>query len=423
MPAPRHPFESLKGSSLLNGFLAFGSAQALTRIVRLGALLVVARRVSPEMFGSAALALSLFELIRVLANAGIGQRLIVATDEELPALCETAYRLFWYVCLGVAAAQLIVAAIVVAIFDLAEVGAMLSVLSLVYVIMPPGLIQIFLTMRAMRLGRVARVSAVQAISDSVFTLLLAIIWPSAWALVLPKLLAAPIWTLLARNSTTWRPDNSVVPAPWREFAIMGPSILATEIMSAVRQNADKLVVGAIFGTELLGIYYFAFNAGLGITQSFVSACNTIVFPHFANAGRQGAAREFRKAFLTGMVMLAPVVAAQAAFSPFYVPIVFGENWIPAVPYIALLSLAALPLYAGAIVGASLRVERRPEREAFLTACASIAALIGLIIGSAFGLTGACVGYGIALCLTFLPAAMRRLLSHAHAPIETSGGIT
>ena len=84
-------------SPLVRAFIAFGSAEAATRILRLMSLLIIARLVTPEIFGAAALALSLFELVRVLTNVGIGQRLVIASDEDLPALCETAYRLFWVV--------------------------------------------------------------------------------------------------------------------------------------------------------------------------------------------------------------------------------------------------------------------------------------------------------------------------------------
>ena len=97
MTAIRPLYDKLTRSPLVRGLVAFGSAEAATRIIRLGALLIVARRVTPEIFGTAALALSLFELVRVLANAGIGQRLIVARDDELASLCRTAYRLFWLV--------------------------------------------------------------------------------------------------------------------------------------------------------------------------------------------------------------------------------------------------------------------------------------------------------------------------------------
>lgn len=423
MTAIRPFFDKLTRSPLVRGLVAFGSAEAATRVIRLGVLLIVARRVTPEIFGTAALALSLFELVRVLANAGIGQRLIVARDDELASLCRTAYRLFWLVCLTVAAIQLAVAAMVATVFALPQAGMMLALLALVYCVMPPGLVQIFLTMRAMRMETVARIAATQNIADSLLTVALVVVWPTAWAIVLPKLLAAPVWTVLARRSTRWKVDSRIAPAPYREFALMGPSVLATELLAALRLNADKLIVGALFGTEILGLYYFAFNAGLGLTQSFVAACNMVVFPHLAKASAADGVAEFRKAFATGLAMLAPVVAAQALLSPFYVPLVFGETWVPAVPYIALLSLAALPLYAGSLVGAALRVEGRPQHETLLTGLGSAAALAGLAAAAPLGLTAACLGYGLGLAVIFLPAAIRRLTRTSPSANLTQGALS
>ena len=423
MTAIRPLFDALTRSPLVRGLVAFGSAEAATRVIRLGALLIVARRVTPEIFGTAALALSLFELVRVLANAGIGQRLIVAREDELASLCRAAYRLFWLVCLAVAAIQLAVAAMVATVFALPQAGMMLALLALVYCVMPPGLVQIFLAMRAMRMEAVARIAATQNIADSLLTVALVLVWPTAWAIVLPKLLAAPVWTVLARRSTRWDGDSRIAPAPYREFALMGPSVLATELLAALRLNADKLIVGALFGTEILGLYYFAFNAGLGLTQSFVAACNMVVFPHLAKASAADGVAEFRKAFATGLAMLAPVVAAQALLSPFYVPLVFGETWAPAVPYIALLSLAALSLYAGSLVGAALRVEGRPQHEAVLTGLGSAAALAGLAAAAPLGLTAACLGYGLGLAVIFLPAAIRRLTRTTPSASLTQGALS
>ena len=404
MNAIRITFSAMASGPLVRGLVAFGSAEAATRIVRLGALLIVARRVTPEIFGTAAVALSLFELVRVLANIGIGQRLIVASQDELPALCRSAYRLFWIVCISVAGIQLAVAATLHSVFDLAEPAALLAVLSLVYFAMPPGLVQIFLAMRDNRMAAVARITAAQNMADSAMTVALVIIWPSAWAIVLPKLLAAPIWTVLARRSSTWRYDRLGPSASASEFAVFGPSILGTEVLGAARLHADKLLVGALLGTEALGIYYFAFNAGLGITQSFVSACNLVVFPHLAKAHASDALKELRMAFVTGLAMLAPVVAAQSFFAPLYVPIVFGEIWVPATPYIVLLSCAALPLYAGSLVGAGYRAGGRPQAETFITAVATGTALTGLALGASVSLEWACFGYGAGLAIAFLPAA-------------------
>jgi len=399
------------------GMLAYGSAEAVTRLVRLGAILVVARQTSPEMLGTAALALSLFELIRVLTQVGIGQRIITATEGELEAICRMAARLFWIVCAIVCALQLGVAGAVGLIFENGDAATMLAVLSLVYLFMPAGLVQIFLALRAQRMVATARVAAAQNVSDSLLTVLLVIVWPSAWAIVLPKLLTAPIWLVLARRTFAWTADRSVAPAAVVAFASFGPAILISEMLAAARLHADKLLVGALLGTEALGLYYFAFNAGLGITQAFVTACNLVLLPHLANVGAEEFELEFRRAFLISAGVATPLVAAQVLLAPIYVPIIFGAHWQAAIPYLSLLAGAALPLLGGALMGACFRAQGRPLAETGLMACATFAALVGLAIGAQTNLIAACLGFSLGLALVLLPAVALRIVSlpAAHAP--------
>lgn len=396
--------------AVARGLVAYGSAEAVTRAVRLVAILIVARRVTPEMLGTAALALSLFELVRVLANVGIGQRLIAATDEELPALCEAARKLFWLVCGTVALIQLAVAAAVALVWQQGEAAAMLAVLALVYPCMPAGLVQIFLTMREGRLPATARIAATQTMADNALTVALVLAWPSAWAIVLPKLLTAPIWTLGARRAHSWRSDPAIASASWRAFAGFGPAILLSDVLGAARVNADKLVVGALLGTEALGLYYFAFNAGLGITQSFVTACNLVVFPHLARARIGERDGEFRRAFAFGLALLGPVVAAQIALAPIYVPLLFGSGWADAAPYVTILAGAALPLYAGSLLGARWRAAGRPFAETHMQAAALVASLGGLALGATYDLAAACTGFAAGLALVLLPLAIQPLLA-------------
>ena len=405
------------------GMLAYGSAEAATRIVRLATILVVARQISPAMLGVAALALSLFELVRVLTNVGIGQRIIVATGAELESVCRAAARLFWVVCLSVTCIQLALAALLWTAFDLGEVAAMLAVLSLVYLFMPAGLVQIFLAMRSQRMTATASVAAAQNIADSVLTLALVLIWPSAWAIILPKVLTAPVWLVLARRTYSWSQDRAVNPAPLSAFRSFGPAILISEMLGAARLHADKLIVGAFLGTEALGLYYFAFNAGLGITQSLIAACNLVLFPHLSKLSGFEFEREFRRAFLGGLAIFGPLIAAQALLAPFYVPVVFGAKWTAATPFLALLACAALPLFAGSLIGARERALGDPAAETRLMAMATASGLTGLTIGCQISLAAACAGFGAGLALILLPAAIPHLArslpisSHAQGELK------
>lgn len=395
---------------VIGGFAAYASAEAVTRVVRIFAILVIARRTDPAMLGTAAAALSLFEMIRVLGNAGIGQRIVTAGADELERVCNTAQRVFWLVCCSVALIQLAAAATLLAITGEREVAVLLAVLSCVYLLMPPGLVQIFLLMREGRMGATARIAATQTMADHLLTVALVLIWPSAWAIVLPKLLTAPVWTVLARRARPWTPRPAAGYAHWRVFAVYGPAVLASEMLAAARLQADKLIVGAMLGLDALGLYYFAFNAGLGISQSLITAFGTVLFPCLCRAGGEREREaQLRQAFLLGLTPLVLLVACQGLLAPIYVPVLFGPKWVSAAPFLSLLCLAALPLMCGAMLGAKYRADGTPLRETRMAAAATALGLGGLALGASHSIALACIGYSAGLALAFCVPALRFIL--------------
>ncbi|WP_336980859.1 oligosaccharide flippase family protein [Altererythrobacter fulvus] len=399
---------------MIGGFAAYASAEAATRVVRIVTILVIARRTDPALLGTAAAALSLFELIRVLANAGVGQRIVAARADELDRVCNTAQRVFWLICVCVALIQLVAAAALAVITGEREAAAMLAVLSGVYLLMPPGLVQIFLLMREGRMGATARIGATQTMTDHVLTLGLVLIWPSAWAIVLPKLLTAPVWTLLARRARPWAPRPAAGYAHWRVFAVYGPAVLASEMLAAARLQADKLIVGAMLGLDALGLYYFAFNAGLGISQSLITAFGTVLFPSLCRAGGEREREvQLRQAFLLGLPPLVLLVACQGLLAPIYVPILFGPKWVSAAPFLSLLCLAALPLMCGAMLGAKYRADGEPLRETRMAATATVFGLGGLALGASHSIALACIGYSAGLALALCLPALRLAFPGSH----------
>ena len=395
--------------ALFSGLAAFGSAEVANRVVRVFAIVVIARRIDAAELGSAALTLSLFELIRVLANAGIGQCIVAASDSELTAVCNRARHLFWIWCSLVALIQLTVALVVWRVFGLTQAGAMLALLAGVYFTMPGGLVQIFLLMREGRLGAAARIGAVQTMADHALTMTLALLWPSAWAIVLPKLLTTPIWLAMARRAYFWRPDRNADLAPTNVFLRYGTGVLASELAVAARLQLGNLVIGATLGLSALGTYYFAFNAGLGITASFVSAFTTVLFPQLCAARTTlDRHRRFVRGLRFGLLLFLPVLLTQIALAQVYVPILFGPRWAFATGLVAMLALGAFPLILGAATTALLRAERRTGTDAAITALTCIVSLAGLTIGTAWGLNGAALGYVAGLAIVLIPAAVHFL---------------
>lgn len=372
-------------AQLARGLGSYGSAEVATRLVRLLTTVVIARSLAPAIVGEAALALTVFELVRVLERIGTGQQIVQAKPEELAATCNSVQRFYATWAAALMVLQLLVAALLASALHRPTAAAMLAVLTLVYPFMAGGHVQFYIAMRAGLVTRLARIGASQSIADQVLTAALLLMWPSPWSIVLPKLLTAPLWLVLARRAAPWRPDPAAgrIPAA-RMLRFAGPIMLA-DGMSALRTQGDNLIIAALLGTSALGTYYFAFNAGVGIVSALVTAFGTVAFPMLC-AAQVGAARiaMLRRIALGGAAVFVPIVTLQALAAPLYVPLVFGTHWAFAAPLIAILCLAGLPLLIAQITGCWLRAQGQVGTDAANSTLTCVLALGGLWLGANTG---------------------------------------
>jgi lipopolysaccharide exporter len=413
--------ESKGAERLVRGFGAHGSAEIVNRVVRLAATVVIARQLAPEIVGEAALALTLFEIIRVFANTGVGPKVIACPEKELAATCNTAHRLFWMWSGVLVLVQLAAAGLLAGMFDRPVAAAMLAMLSLVYLFMPGGLVQAHLAMREGLNGRLARIGATQAIADHILTAGLLLAWPSPWSIALPKLLTAPIWLIMMRKARPWRYAPYAGRSPMREMFGFSAGILASEVLTALRTQGDNLIIAATMGTSVLGVYYFAYNAGIGISSSLVRAFGIVAFPMLcaAHSGEERLAA-LRHVWVIGAAVFIPIVALQSFGAPYYVPLVFGERWSFAAPLIATMCLAGLALLVSTITTCWLRAEGRVHSDATSSLIVCVTALGGLFIGTRLdslqaAVVGLVIGQTIGAifnAIRVLPFGLRRKVDRA-----------
>lgn len=406
MPQIMTPIKSLIKHPVVTAMLAYGSAELAARLFRLLTVIVMAWQMTPEYLGVAALSLSCFEIIRVLGNIGVGQQIIAANDDRLEATCNSGHLIFWIWLPLVAVIQIIVALILWLGFDQLLAAQMLMALSAVYFFMPGGLVPCFRLMREKKLKTTARISAQQTIADHVLTALLLLIWPSPWAIVLPKLLTAPLWLIWMRNAYSWQRDVAAGTVAMRPLLGFSIKVLASDLLLAARSHCDKLIIGAAFGMGALGTYYFAFNAGISIMGSLIAAFGTVLYPHLC-AAQAGAQRvqTFKRYAGFGAAAFAFMLTVQILLAPIYVPLVFGAKWTMAIPLIMILALAAIPTFIATMIMVWTRSAGRPGFDLALSAISSIAALSALYFGSAFTLETAAASWVAALAIIAVPAGI------------------
>ena len=312
------------------------AAEGISRVGRILAAIILARQLDVAAFGVAAIALTVFELVRVFTENGIGAAVIRASDETVDAIANAAYRLMWIICLGLACAQLIAGLLVELAMPGRGLGLMIAALAGVYLIMPFGLVHAYILLREQRMKRVAVVGTSQTVADHLLTALLAITGFGAWAIVLPKLLTAPIWLAGIVWGRPWKRRREAGYAETSAILRFSLPVLGAELLTACRDQLDKILVSVFFGLEAVGLYYFAFNAGLGLSSALNRAFSTAFYPHLCAA--QNKVAGFRSALVGSVPTLSAAYIAQAAGAALYVPIVFGADWSHAAALVAVLCL-------------------------------------------------------------------------------------
>lgn len=378
----------LAGDRLVRNLTWYGLAELAARLSRLVATVILARYLTAAEFGVAAIAITCFELTRVITNNGIGQFVVRTAADRLAAACNTAFKASVIVCSAAVALQIIAGAAIAHVSARPELLAMIAALAGVYLLMVPGLVPVYLLMREGRIREIAAISVVQVVVDNLLTAAMAVAGCGAWSIVLPKLLTAPIWLVGVRRCLGWQRQPAAGEIAWRELLAFTAPILTSEILAAARVNLDKIVVAGMLGVEALGIYYFAFNAGIGFSLALTTALSNSLYPELArHAGSpQRMLARYDSALLRTALPITAVIGAQALASFFYVPLVFGARWEHAVMLVALLCVSAStkPLFdSGAQL---LRAANLPAAELAGALLFTVAALTALAAGLTRDLT-------------------------------------
>ncbi len=389
--------------ALIGNLMAYGASEVASKASRLLVVMAVARTMELKEIGIAATAIAAGDILKSLTENGVGQRIIAANDKDLPAVCATAQRIFWVWCLGLFAMQTVIAGGFYLYSDNTLLALLILILGAEYLLMPAGLVHVALAMRAGKLKQTASIAGAQVVGANLMSVILVLVWPSALALLLPRLLSAPIWLVAVRRLHPWRIDRTAGFAPLRPFFRYGRSVLGVELVKAMRLQADKLVIGLTLGTDALGLYFMAFNAGLSLSNAFTVAFATVLFPHLTRTVDRVAA--LRNSILIGVGLISPVVIAQALAAPYYVPVLFGDGWDGIADIVAILCLVAIPTTLWTAAAGWLRANERPEIELLVTIVLTVGVVLNTLVLAPYGLTVVAIGYAITTTVIMVTAAM------------------
>jgi PST family polysaccharide transporter len=221
-----------------------------------------------------------------------------------------------------------------------------------------------------------------------------------------------VWIIIIYRNHPWRPPKFFKLEKWQEITNFGKNLLGVELLVKLRSNIDYLIIGRFLGLEALGIYYFAFSAGVGITWNVMNSFFSALFPHLCEV--RGNYNELKKRFFSSLKMIltttGAIILLQSFLAPFYVPVIFGQKWIPAIPVLIIICLSVLPeplFWGGSVL---LNAIDKSQITLYLEVAFTIIFTVSILISVKWGILGVAVGALVSQLLV-IPVVIPILQKH------------
>jgi O-antigen/teichoic acid export membrane protein len=359
--------------------------------------LVLALLLTPENFGIVSLGASWIAATSVFAELGFGAALVQRKDVT-PGHLSTTFAINTGLGIALTAAGVVLAGPLARLFGVPGARSVFQVLSIGFLLNTVSLTQVALAQRDFRFRDLALRDIGASLAGGVVGIAMALLGFGVWSLVAQTIITALVGAVVLWRLSTWRPrlaDVSLASA--RELWDYSSRVFGFNLFKYFSQNLDKLLIGYLAGPATLGRYTFAYRVVVYPVATVSGALGNYFFVSFSRM-QEDLERVRKSYFKTGRVQAAlflPALAAVAAAAPSAVPLVFGVQWSPAIPFVQVFCLVAAAQALMGPVGQLMKSLDRPGWMLNWSVGFTALVLAGIAVGSLWGPFGIAVGVAAA----------------------------
>lgn len=349
-------------------------------------LAVTARLLSPDVFGIFGMAMLATLLPEVVMGGSLADGVIQRKDLRPGHL----NGVFWIhmVLFGVFMSGLwFMTPLVVAQFKQPELAMIVPVVAASSLFWALCTVPGALLRREMRFGVICIADTLSTAAALIVGIGMALTGFGVWALV---------WSEIARRFTKctalwiasgWMPSFTFTRADISDLMRFNVLALTNQIIMQIETAVPKFFIGMFLGAPALGHFNMAVRFYQQLTNVLLAPFSSVALPVVASV--QHDREQLHATFAAGTkaaTMLAfPAFIGAAAVAPVAIPLIFGEQWIPAVPAAQILTLAAVRAPVNVFNGEVLRGTGKPGIYTVLAAVGALVLIVLVPLITAYGI--------------------------------------
>jgi O-antigen/teichoic acid export membrane protein len=374
--------------SLIISFAEKYSALAIT----IGSTLLLARLLTPEDTGLYSVAAGLINLAQLVRDFGIGNY-IVQEEDLTPSRWATAVGISIALATIIGGGFALAAPVIATLFHEPRLCPVILVMSLNFIGVAFATIGFARLRRDMDFTSMLRIGIATTVVHATASVVLAShgygALGMAWASVLN------VATTLVGLSLCGPRGMVVMPAlgEWRRLVTFGMFTTAGQVLQGIGERSPDLVIGRILGVGQAGLFSRGNSLITLFEQALIDAITPVTHTGFAQLNR--ANQDLRQPFLRSLgyttAVAWPVLGLMSLLAHPIFLVMFGSQWMAAVPTGQVLCLAGAAWVVGRLCGSLLNATGSVRRLFRLQMLSTPFQLAALIIGAMISLKAAAMG--------------------------------
>lgn len=325
--------------------------------------IILARVLAPRDFGLFGIALLALSTLEALTQSGLSAALVQRRGNVRPYL-DTAWTFQIFRGLLLAGLVVLGAPWVARFFAEPATVPLLRAVAVSILFQSLSNIGAVLLQRELDFKRRFAHLASGTLADLVFSIIGALVFRNAWALVAGLLARSAVQSLVSYVVHPYRPRVAFLPERARELMAFGRWVFLSGAVSFLITQGDDLLVGKVLGAASLGLYQMAYRLANLPTTEVSHVIASVAFP--AYAGIQGEPRRLREGHrdLLGAVAFVafPMAILTVFLAPEIVPLLLGEGWEGSIPSLQILAAYGVLRALGSTNGALLSGSGNPRAD-------------------------------------------------------------
>ena len=329
-----------KRTSVLRSAALTVSMRWTDRLLGLISTLVLARLLLPADIGVIAMCSLVIGLIDVLLDLGVGTALI-RNPHAVDGHYHTAWTLRLAQMLGGAVIVIATTPIAVRYFGDPRLAPVLYVMSIGLVLAGLENIGVIDFQKEMRFGADFKFTFLKRIAGFTVTLVLAFLWRSYWALVIGSLVGRAVGVALSYTMHPLRPRFGV--SHFKDIFAISQWMLVRNTGIYINNSLHRILVGGRDNASVMGGYSIANDISAMPASELLAPLNRVLFPTFVHASRDRL--ELKRVFLLAQgvqtLVAFPASVGLAMVANEAVPVLLGQKWAFAIPFVQLLAFGSM----------------------------------------------------------------------------------